>query len=106
MKIITLILNCLIVYVSYWTSGIILTFSMNQAGYVLESKRLAPITAFCFHNGWILWAIPLAWGVASLLLSIKKFSLETTLLHTSASVFWGCLFFSFLQWATCCHLFQ
>ena len=94
MKIITLILNWLIVCVCCLASEIAPGVVTNHVQYdVFSGKALPSITTFCINTLWILWAVPLAWGIVTILFFIRKTTHEKNHLHTSMSVFLGLLIF-------------
>ena len=100
MKIITLVLNWLVVCLFCLISWIVFVFAADVACYFLEAKSLPAFSYFCNDNLWILKVVPFAWGIATLFLLAKKTSPELTHLHTAASVFLGLFLFSICMLAT------
>ena len=98
MKTITLILNWLVVCVFCKASHMGFNVGLDYACSLeaLEGMSLPSITNFCYYNMWILWTVPLVWGIATIFLFARKNTSEKTYLHTSASVFLGLfLFFTY-----------
>ena len=98
MKIATLLLNWLIVCAGCFTGYLAIALLLNWNRYeMFEGKSLPPISQFCLQNDWLLWVVPLTWGIATIVFYFRNNTPEKTNLHTSASVFLGLLvFFSFL----------
>ena len=93
MKTTAFILNWLVVCVCCLASSMMNMIVKGLAYLFLDGKAMPSITVFFLNNAWLLWAILLSWGVATVCLRIKKCAVDILPFHTSASVFLGLLVF-------------
>jgi len=59
----------------------------------LEGWRLPANSEMLLYNPWILWAIPLAWGIVTVCFLCFKNSSEKLTFHLSASILLGLFIF-------------
>jgi len=88
MKIKTYLFNWLIMYLCYAASRrfywVFAQLFRNE-----EGKIFPPITVWLFQNPWILWLVPLSWGIATVFFLFDKKTPEKKILHTVISFFLG-----------------
>jgi len=96
MKTTILILNWLIVCLCCMASAFVFAISFGR------TCCSSPVTSFYVDHIWILWVVPLAWGIATVFF-VPKSTPEKIILHTSASVFLGLLTF-FFYLLPCIHM--
>jgi hypothetical protein len=53
---------------------------------LIEGKSLPVLSDTLLHNPWILWLIPLLWGIATIALAVSKRSALKVVLHICASI--------------------
>jgi len=93
MRIATYIMNwlivCLCCFASWGFMGMLLSF----VGFVTDGAPLPTVTTILFNNPWILWTVPLVWGIVTVFFLRLKASAEKQTFHFSASVFLGLFVF-------------
>ena len=99
MRIATYIMNWLIVCLCCCASAMFMLMFSELAHYLLDGQAIPIITGKLLNNKWILWVIPLGWGIVTGFFLYLKHSAEKLTFHISASVFLGLfVFFIYIIW--------
>ena len=93
MRIATYIINWLIVCLGCLTSWEFLRLFVPWGIFALGDAPLPDITLILLKNLWILWVVPLVWGIVTVFFLRLKASAEKQTFHFSASVFLGLFVF-------------
>ena len=92
-------------YITNWLIVCLFCFAGNSAMYPLynrfvqypsaglERPPLPANSEFCLDNPWILWAVPLVWGIVTVFFLCLKNSTEKLMFHLSASILLGLFVF-------------
>jgi len=83
--------NWLVVCLCCWATYTETKSRMATLPDLFAWKPLPVLTEIFFHNIWILWLIPLLWGVATIATAFSKRSTTTILLHAFSSTLLGVL---------------
>jgi len=87
------VVNWLIVCLCCW--GTYFSVAMFDEIYsdLFEGQPIPSLTLLLVYNLWILWLIPLLWGIVTIAVAVSKHSTMKAVLHALASIFLGLLIF-------------
>ena|GEM_PF-6181134 len=91
MKTITYIINWLIVCLCCCVSGMVLCIFECIADFYLEGQTFPAITQTLLGNPWILWTVPVTWGIVTVCFLLSGKSPEKMMFHISTSILLGLL---------------